>query len=114
VDIGTPKQTVTLAVDIASYATWVIQECDAEYLDADKCAEYGTYNDTLSSTSVYVRSWNDSTLSLQDGDKHQLIHRMDDFSIASAGKAVYSLLIDYSNLTRKNRSIAEKCHFRCI
>ncbi|KAK9422946.1 putative Aspartic peptidase domain-containing protein [Seiridium unicorne] len=82
VDIGTPKQTVKLAVDVGSYVTWTIGDCEPNYSYAEECRALGTYNTSLSTTSEYVSvSHKEGWLNNDDGSSYSLDYSADDFTI---------------------------------
>ncbi|KAH6653125.1 aspartic peptidase domain-containing protein [Truncatella angustata] len=83
VDIGTPKQRVQLAVDVGSYVTWAISDCEPNYFYKEECKALGTYNRSTSSTSDYVPvSYEESWLNNDDGSSYSLNYASDDFTIA--------------------------------
>ncbi|RYP75330.1 hypothetical protein DL771_002426 [Monosporascus sp. 5C6A] len=86
VDIGSPKQTVKLAVDVSSYETWVIGSCENLFFDEDECKKAGVYNDSLSDTSVYVHlSYEELGLDNDDGSTYSLTYYADDLTIQGGG-----------------------------
>ncbi|KAH8592299.1 aspartic peptidase domain-containing protein [Bisporella sp. PMI_857] len=107
VAVGNPKQNIRLAVDIGSYATFLVDNCSSLYFDEDKCVEYGTYNESLSTSSTYIStSYEESWLDLQDGDSHRLMYYADDFTIGGSaalknitvGISDYPTTIQYGSL----------------
>ncbi|RYP19662.1 hypothetical protein DL765_003255 [Monosporascus sp. GIB2] len=100
VDIGSPKQTVKLAVDVSSYETWAIGDCSSFFFGEDECKKAGIYNDSLSDTSVYIPvSYEERYLDNDDGSAYSLSYYADDLTIQGGEtlKNVTFGLYDYSS-----------------
>ncbi|KAI1855343.1 hypothetical protein JX265_006514 [Neoarthrinium moseri] len=80
VDIGNPKQSVKLAVDVGSYVTYVLETCEENYFYIEQCKTFGTYNESLSSSSKYVSS-DEAYIDNDDGSSYSLVHYADDLTI---------------------------------
>lgn len=94
VDIGTPKQTVGLRVDVSSYQTWAISGCGELFFNEDECDKAGTYNDSLSDTSLYVDvPYSESSVDNDDGSSYSLTYYADDFTIQGGGTSLLLLTL---------------------
>ena len=83
-DIGTPKQSVQLAVDVGTYVTWVNSDCDSVHFEdwKEECEAAGTYNESLSTTNEYLSTpeghdW----LNNDDGSSWSMSYATDDLTI---------------------------------
>lgn len=83
-DIGTPKQSVQLAVDVGTYVTWVNRGCYSTYFEhrKEECEAAGTYNKSLSTTSEYPSTPEDHEwLYREYGGFSSLSYATDDLTI---------------------------------
>ncbi len=83
VDIGTPKQTVELRVDVSSFETWVVNDCRELFFHKDECQKAGTYNESLSDTAVSIHA--STKMDNDDGSRYSLKYYADDFTIQGGG-----------------------------
>ena len=83
-DIGTPKQSLQLAVDVGTYVTWVNGDCDSVYFDNWKegCEAAGTYNGSLSTTNEHRPTpEGHARLDNDDGSSWRMSYVADDLTI---------------------------------
>ena len=81
-DIGTPKQTIGLRVDVSTHQTWVISGCEDLFFHQDECQKAGSYNYTLSESNTDIpTSYEDRDLDNDDGSTYELLYYADDFTI---------------------------------
>ena len=86
-DIGTPKQTMGLRVDVSTHKTWVISGCEDLFFHEDECQKAGTYNDSLSESSTYIStSYEERDVDNDDGSSYALVYYTDDFTIQGSGR----------------------------
>ena len=103
-DIGTPKQTVGLRVDVSTHQTWVISGCDGLWFHEDACQKAGSYNDSLSESNTYIStSYADRDLDNDDGSSYELVYYADDFTIQGGGRCPYLKFHLQSSLTSNQK-----------
>lgn len=85
--MGTPPQKTSVGVDVGTYMTTVLDSCSGLYFDEDKCQGFGTYNESLSKTSILLGG--DDSLEFDDGSKWRMSNYADDFTITGEGQLVH-------------------------